>query len=162
MRHEAGICKAHNAGVLSASMNACAQPHAALHSPTPTMSTDHQTKKSGLDRVLSAFTNSCNGLRAACKEAAFRQELVLAVILTPAAFWVGQSWLEVCFLIGTVLFVLVTEILNSAIEAVVDRVGPEWHVLSKNAKDLGSAAVLLALAFCLLAWAWALHERFFS
>lgn len=124
------------------------------------MTTDHQTKKNGFARVLTAFINSCSGLRAACKEAAFRQELVLAAILTPAAFWVGQSWLEVCFLIGTVLFVLVTEILNSAIEAVVDRVGPEWHVLSKNAKDMGSAAVLLALAFCLLVWAWALYERF--
>lgn len=126
------------------------------------MTTIHQAKKHGLGRVLSAFVNSCNGLRAACGEAAFRQELILAVVLIPASFWVGQTWLEVCFLIGTVLFVLVTEILNSAVEAVVDRVGPEWHALSKNAKDLGSAAVLLAIGFCLLSWAWAVYERFFA
>lgn len=126
------------------------------------MPTHHQVKKRGLGRILSALKNSCNGLVAACEETAFRQELLLAVILIPASFWVGQSWLEICFLIGTVLFVLVTEILNSAIEAVVDRVGPEWHALSKNAKDLGSAAVLLAIAFCLVCWTWALYERFFA
>lgn len=126
------------------------------------MSSNHQAQKKSLERLFAAVKNSGNGLRAACEEAAFRQELVLAIVLIPASFWVGQSWLEICFLIGTVLLVLITEILNSAIEAVVDRVGPEWHALSKNAKDLGSAAVLLALAFCLLTWAWALYERLFS
>ena len=118
--------------------------------------------KTGFARIVSAFKNSCNGFAAVWGEPAFRQEMVLAIVLVPAAFFVGQSWLEVCVLIGMVVFVLVTEILNSAVEAVVDRVGPEWHALSKSAKDMGSAAVLLALALCGLTWAWAIYERFFA
>ncbi|THU02782.1 diacylglycerol kinase [Lampropedia puyangensis] len=126
------------------------------------MPTKQHAPRKGLQRIISAFRNSCHGLIAACQEAAFKQELLLAIILIPAAFGVGKNWLEICFLIGTVVFVLVTEILNSAVEAVVDRVGPEWHALSKNAKDLGSAAVLLAIVFCLMTWAWALYERFIA
>ncbi|KKW67419.1 diacylglycerol kinase [Lampropedia cohaerens] len=119
-------------------------------------------RKKGLPRIVSAFRNSCNGFVAVWEEPAFRQEVLLAAVLVPAACFVGRSWLEVCVLIGMVVFVLVTEILNSAVEAVVDRVGPEWHALSKSAKDMGSAAVLLALCLCGLTWAWALYERFLA
>lgn len=116
----------------------------------------------GLTRVVRAARNSYEGLLTAWREPAFRQETVLAIVLVPAAFWVGRNWLETAFLIALVVLVLVVEILNSAIEAVVDRIGPEWHTLSKNAKDLGSAAVLLSLALCLLVWAWALGVRLFA
>lgn len=99
------------------------------------------------------------GFAAVWQEPAFRQESALALVLVPAAFWVGQSWVEVALLCALVLLVLVVEILNSAIEAVVDRVGPEWHALSKSAKDMGSAAVLLSLLLCALVWGWAIYER---
>ncbi|MDO4706401.1 MAG: diacylglycerol kinase [Comamonadaceae bacterium] len=118
-------------------------------------------RKTGLARLRAAACNSWAGLRTAGKQAAFRQELVLAAMLTPAAFWVGHTWLEVAFLAGVVVLVLVVEVLNCAIEAVVDRIGPEWHPLSKDAKDLGSAAVLLCLLFALAVWACALYARWF-
>ncbi|PAT38262.1 diacylglycerol kinase [Vandammella animalimorsus] len=120
------------------------------------MPSSPHSPKTGLARLGPALRNSCHGLGAAWQEAAFRQELLLAAVLIPLAFWVGQGWLETAVLIALPVLVLLVEILNSAIEAVVDRIGPEWHPLSKKAKDLGSAAVLLALALCLGIWAWAL------
>ena len=117
--------------------------------------------RTGLDRILRAAGHSADGLRAAYTgESAFRQEVWLAVILVPAAFWLGRSWVEVALLAGSVLLVMVVELLNSAVEAVVDRVSLERHELSKRAKDIGSAAVLMALLLCGGIWCGALWHRF--
>ena len=107
--------------------------------------TSVQPKRQGLSRVWHAFFYSIEGLRAGWHEPAFRQEAVLAVLILPGAWWLGQSWTEVVLLVGVVVAVLVVELLNPAIEAAIDRVGPEWHAQSKLAKDTGSAAVLLSL-----------------
>jgi len=101
-----------------------------------------------------------SGLRTAWKEAAFRQEILLAVVLLPLAFVIGQTWLEVSMLAAVVMLVLIVEVLNSAIEAAIDRIGPEWHDLSRQAKDMGSAAVLLSLLLCAGVWIGALVHRF--
>lgn len=107
-----------------------------------------------LQRIVSATANSFAGLRAAwSNEAAFRQECVLAIVLIPAAFWIGDTVVELVLLIGSVLLVLIVEILNSAIEATVDRIGTERHELSGRAKDLGSAAVFLSLLLTGVTWA---------
>ena len=109
--------------------------------------------QTGWRRIVSATFNSFAGLRAAWKhEAAFRQECVLSLILAPAVFWVGRTTLEWLLLIGSVVLVLIVELLNTAVEATVDRVGLDHHKLSGRAKDLGSAAVLVALAFTALTW----------
>jgi diacylglycerol kinase (ATP) len=115
----------------------------------------------GFRRLVNATLFSIAGLRAAWRnEAAFRQECALAAVLTPAAFWVGQTAVQRSLLIGTCWLVLVVELLNSAIEAVVDRVGTDHHKLSGRAKDLGSAAVFVSLALTALVWGLALWERF--
>ena len=101
-----------------------------------------------------------SGLRTAWKEAAFRQEILLAMVLLPLAFLIGQTWLEVAMLGAVVMLVLIVEVLNSAIEAAIDRIGPEWHDLSRQAKDMGSAAVLLSLLLCAGVWIGALVHRF--
>ena len=117
--------------------------------------------RTGLDRVLRAFGYSLQGLSAALRgESAFRQEAALAVVMLPLSFWVGRGWVEVALLAGSVLLVLIVELLNSAVEAAVDRVGFEIHDLSKRAKDFGSAAVMLALLLCGGIWAGALWQRF--
>jgi diacylglycerol kinase (ATP) len=103
---------------------------------------------------------SMAGLRAGWGETAFRQEVIAAVVLVPLAFWLGQGWVQVALLAGSVLLVMIVELLNTAIEAVVDRIGPEWHDLSKRAKDVGSAAVLLALLLAMGTWIAAIAERF--
>lgn len=115
----------------------------------------------GWRRVLAAAFFSLAGLRAAWRhEAAFRQELLLAVILVPLAFWLGETPLQRLLLLGPWLLVLVVELLNSAIEAVVDRIGPEHHPLSGRAKDLASAAVLLSLLLAAATWVVVAIERF--
>ena len=81
--------------------------------------------------------------------------------LLPLAFWIGRNWVEVALLAGAVVLVMIVELLNTAIEAAIDRVGPEWHDLSKRAKDMGSAAVLLALLLCAGIWTGAVYQRFF-
>ena len=101
-----------------------------------------------------------SGLRTAWKEAAFRQEILMAMVLLPLAFLIGQTWLEVAMLGAVVMLVLIVEVLNSAIEAAIDRIGPEWHDLSRQAKDMGSAAVLLSLLLCAGVWIGALVHRF--
>lgn len=117
--------------------------------------------RTGLGRIARAAGYSYEGLRTAYQgESAFRQETWLAVALVPAAFWVGRSWAEVALLAGTVLLVMIVELLNSGIEAVVDRISFEMHELSKRAKDLGSAAVFLSLVLCGSVWAAALWHRF--
>ena len=116
--------------------------------------------RTGLDRIVHAAINSCSGLRQAyLDESAFRQETWLAVLLGPAAFWVGRDLVEIALLAGSVVMVMVVELLNSAVEAVVDRVSFEWHELSKRAKDIGSAAVLLALLCCGGLWAAVIAQR---
>ena len=117
--------------------------------------------RTGLDRLVRALGYSIDGLRLAYRgESAFRQEFCAAVILLPAAFWLGRTWLEVALLAGSVMMVLIVELLNSGIEAVVDRVSYDLHDLSKRAKDLASAAVFLALLTCLAIWLAALYQRF--
>lgn len=121
---------------------------------------DRQKLRTGLSRVWHAAGFSLAGLRAGWNETAFRQEALAAVVLVPLAFWLGRGWVETALLAGAVLIVMITELLNTAIEAVVDRIGPEWHALSKRAKDMGSAAVLLSLVLCSGIWLGALYERF--
>lgn len=121
-----------------------------------------QKTRTGLNRVWHAFGYSLAGLRAGWHEKAFQQEAVAAMVLVPLSFWLGQSWIETSLLIGTVVFVMVVELLNTGLESAIDRVGPEWHDLSKRAKDMGSAAVLLSLLLCVGVWAAAVYVRFFS
>lgn len=117
--------------------------------------------RTGIDRLIHATGYSFAGLTTAYRsESAFRQEFWLAVVLVPAAFWLGRGWLEVALLAGSVLLVLVVELLNSGIEAVVDRVSLDLHELSKRAKDYGSAAVLISLLLCGSVWTAALWNRF--
>lgn len=121
---------------------------------------DQQKRRSGLDRLWHAAGFSVAGLRAGWSEAAFRQEALAAVVLVPLAFWLGRTWVETALLAGCVVLLMLVELLNTAIEAAIDRVGPEWHALSKRAKDMGSAAVLLALLLAGGIWAAALYQRF--
>ena len=102
---------------------------------------------------------SVAGLHAGWSETAFRQEAMAAVLLLPLSFWLGSNWLETAILAGSVVALMVVELLNTAIETAIDRIGPEWHDLSKRAKDMGSAAVLLSLIFCACVWITALSHR---
>ena len=107
----------------------------------------------GINRILRAMRCSRLGLQAAWRhEQAFRQELLLCAILAPVGLWFGNSGLERAMLVGCLLLVLIVELLNSALEAVVDRIGPEHHELSGRAKDLGSAAVFLSLTAVVVTW----------
>ncbi|MBF0128177.1 MAG: diacylglycerol kinase [Magnetococcales bacterium] len=115
----------------------------------------------GWTRLINATGYSLLGMRAAWQnEAAFRQEAVLTVLLTPLGFWLGQGAVERSLLIGSLLLVLAFELLNSGVEAVVDRIGPEHHPLAGRAKDLGSAAVFMALLNVALIWGLMVWERF--
>ncbi|MDD5296132.1 MAG: diacylglycerol kinase [Rhodocyclaceae bacterium] len=117
--------------------------------------------KTGLRRLWNALNYSADGLKAAyASEAAFRQELVLAAVLMPLAFLMDVAPVERAVLIASIFFVMIVELLNSALEAVVDRVSLENHHLSKRAKDIGSAAVLLALMTLAVVWACILLPRF--
>jgi diacylglycerol kinase (ATP) len=109
--------------------------------------------KTGLQRVLNATRYSIAGLAAATRhEDAFRQELMLAAVLLPLGLWLGATGVERALLVGSVLAVLVVELLNSAVEATVDRVSLDDHRLAKRAKDLGSAAVMLSLLNLAVVW----------
>lgn len=115
----------------------------------------------GLARIVRAAGHSARGLRSAWRdESAFRQEACLAVVMCPAAFWLGRDWLEVSLLAASVVFVLVVELLNSAVEAAIDRIGLEYHELSGKAKDCGSAAVMLSLLLAGAVWLAALWQRY--
>jgi len=119
-----------------------------------------QKQRRGLSRIWHATGYSWAGLKAGWHETAFRQEALLALLLLPLACWLGQSWVEVALLAGSVLLVLIVELLNTGIETAIDRIGPEWHTLSKRAKDMGSAAVLLSLLLAAGIWGaalWAHH-----
>lgn len=112
-----------------------------------------KTGATGITRIINAAGYSWLGLKAAYKhEAAFRQEFWLAVVAIPAALYLGESTLDKCLLIASIFLILLVEILNSAIEAVVDRFGDEHHELSGRAKDMGSAAVLLAFITAGIIW----------
>ncbi|CAK8717881.1 Diacylglycerol kinase [Candidatus Electrothrix aarhusensis] len=113
------------------------------------------TKHNGMGpkRILKAYSCSIQGFKAALRhEAAFSQELLLTAVMLPIGLWAGNNGTERAILIGCLFLVLITELLNSAIEAVVDRIGPEHHELSGRAKDLGSAAVFLALLNGAVVW----------
>ena len=126
--------------------------------PTP-HPVNPQKGRIGLSRILHALGYSIEGLRAGWHETAFRQEVVAACVLLPLSFWLGRSWVETALLAGSVLLVMIVELLNTGIETAIDRIGPEWHDLSKRAKDMGSAAVLLSLLLCGGIWAAALSHR---
>ena len=119
-----------------------------------------QKNRKGLSRVWHATGYSIAGLRAGWYETAFRQEAIASIVLLPAAFWLGRNWVETVLLGGTVILIMIVELLNTGIETAIDRIGPEWHDLSKRAKDMGSAAVLLSLLLCAGTWAMALFQRF--
>lgn len=107
----------------------------------------------GLTRVIKAFGYSLQGFRACWRhEAAFRQELLLCLAMTPLAFYIGADLAETALLLSVLVLVLLMELLNSAVEAVVDRVGSEQHELSGRAKDMASAAVLLSLLLLVSVW----------
>lgn len=107
----------------------------------------------GLKRVIAAAGYSWRGFRSTWKyEAAFRQEVVLFSLMTPLAFWIGETASERVVLIAVLLIVLVVELLNSAVESVVDRIGEGYHKLSGRAKDQGSAAVFLSFSMAVVVW----------
>ena len=109
--------------------------------------------KTGIPRIIDACGYSLKGMRTAWKnESAFREELIAAVILIPIAMWLGDGSVQKVLLISSVLLVLIVELLNSAVEATVDRIGPELHELSGYAKDAGSAAVFVSLCNMCLVW----------
>ena len=110
--------------------------------------------KTGVQRLVNATRYSLAGLAAAVKgEDAFRQELLLAAVMIPAGLWLGASGLAKALLVASVLLVLIVELLNSALEAAVDRISLEDHPLAKRAKDIGSAAVMTALVNVVVVWA---------
>ena len=118
-----------------------------------------QKARTGLNRMWHAAGYSLEGLRAGWGETAFRQEALAAMVLVPLSFWVGRTWVETVLLAGSVIMVMIVELLNTGIETAIDRIGPEWHDLSKRAKDMGSAAVLLGLLLCAGIWVTALIQR---
>jgi diacylglycerol kinase (ATP) len=139
-----------------------APPHSEVPIPTPPSdpaNTDYTVAQNphkgnrGLVRAWRASVNSLSGLRfAVTEESAFRQELTLVILLTPVAFLLPATVVERILLLGTLLLVLIVELLNSSVEAAVDRISLERHSLSKRAKDFGSAAVMLALILCGGTW----------
>ena len=128
--------------------------------PSPTTPANPQKDRTGFSRIWHALGYSIEGLKAGWGEAAFRQEALAAIVLLPASFWLGRSWAETALLAGSVLFVMIVELLNTGIETAIDRIGPEWHDLSKRAKDMGSAAVLLSLLLTGGIWLAALYTHF--
>ncbi|MCK5819868.1 MAG: diacylglycerol kinase [Psychromonas sp.] len=118
--------------------------------------------KTGITRIIYATKYSIKGLNAAWRyEAAFRQELTLLIVMSFITLFLPVNILEQIALIGVLFIVLIVELTNSAIEAVVDKTGSEWHELSGRAKDMGSAAVFIALVFAALTWAIILIPKFF-
>ncbi len=111
------------------------------------------SKKTGLTHLIHAFKWSLSGIKTTFRdEAAFRQELCLIVVCFPLALWLGRTETEVILMIGSLIIVLIVEFLNTAIEAAIDRIGLEHHVLSKKAKDAGSAAVMFSILNVFFVW----------
>lgn len=143
------MCHRHEPPVTQASENADMDaPH-----------NNPQKHRRGLSRVMHAAVFSWQGLQSAWHETAFRQEMLLTILLFPVGIWLANDWLEASLLLGSLLLVLIVELLNTGIESAIDRIGPEWHDLSKRAKDMGSAAVLLSLLLCLGIWAAAVWSN---
>ena len=116
----------------------------------------------GFKRLYNAFFYSMAGLSAAWKnEEAFRQEVILSIFLIPVAFWLGTNAFQIAVLLLSVFVVLITELLNTCVEAVIDRISDEKHELSKLAKDIASAAVFVSLTALVLVWGLVIYERFF-
>lgn len=132
-----------------------------LSQPESSAPANPQKARTGLNRIWHAAGYSIEGLRAGWNEKAFRQEAIAALVLLPASLWLGESWVETALLAGSVVIVMIVELLNTGIETAIDRIGPEWHDLSKRAKDMGSAAVLLALLLCAGIWGAAVFQRIF-
>ncbi|GEB72974.1 Diacylglycerol kinase [Pseudoalteromonas carrageenovora] len=117
----------------------------------------------GIKRIFKATYCSYLGFKAAfIEEAAFRQELLLSIILLPISFWLASSVLHWALLVSTLLIILIVELLNSAIEALTDRVSTERHVLSGRAKDMGSAAVTLSLMILMIVWGASFYIKLFQ
>lgn len=120
-----------------------------------------KTGNTGIRRIIRAVKFSAQGFRSAwINEAAFRQELLLVIVLIPTAVWLGRSIVEQAMLIAVCLLVLIVELLNSAIEAVIDRIGSEQHELSGRAKDMGSAAVFVVITIVVVVWSAVAWDRF--
>lgn len=117
-------------------------------------------------RIVATLRHTWNGLSHSFNnEEAFRVEILLSLVLIPSAFWLAVDYLQLIALLGSLFLVLIVELLNTAIEATVDRIGSEFHELSKHAKDAGSAAVGISLTLCLLIWTIIVIEnmaRFYS
>ncbi len=145
---------------LSSRLGCGQSPGADNNGLTPLDSHRVNPSSGGWRRVVNATLNSWAGLKGVWRnEAAFRQESVLCLCLTPVGLWLGRSGVERALLVGSLLLVMIVELLNSGLEAVVDRIGPEWHELSRLAKDTGSAAVLMALLNVGLIWLLVLFTR---
>ena len=124
------------------------------------MSDVNKPNGGGLKRVFKATYCSYLGFKAAVKEeAAFRQELLLAIVMFPFSFWLAENLIHWAVLVSALLIVLIVELLNSAIEALTDRVSTERHVLSGRAKDMGSAAVTLSLTIVAVIWGVSLYLK---
>lgn len=121
-----------------------------------------QKGRTGFSRMWHATGYSLAGLRAGWDEAAFRLEACLSFVMLPLSFWIGRNWVEVALLAGSVLLVLMVELLNTGIEAAIDRIGLERHPLAKRAKDMGSAAVFPSLLLAGGIWAAGLWQLFFA
>ena len=118
--------------------------------------------KTGISRLFDAFNYSLKGLLAAWQnEAAIRQETGLIILLTPLAFYIGENAIQIIILVCSVVLIIIVELINSAIENVVDRIGDEYHLLSGRAKDIGSAAVLITLCLGVFNWVMIIVENYF-
>ncbi len=116
--------------------------------------------KTGMSRIVDAFFYSMKGFKAVWQhEAAFRQELLMAIVMIPAAFWLANTTMELIVLVASVVWVLMAELANSALEAVVDRTGHERHELSGRAKDIGSALVFTSLVLMAFVWGAIVIDR---
>lgn len=134
------------------------------HAPEPSVldPVNLQKARTGWNRLWHATGYSIQGLQAGWGETAFRQEARAALLLLPLSFWLGRTWVETALLAGSMLLIMIVELLNTGLEAAIDRIGPEWHDLSKRAKDMGSAAVLLSLILCAGIWTAALVQRWLA
>ncbi len=120
-----------------------------------------ESRLTGIPRLISAFGNSLAGIKACWrKEEAFRQDVIVLLLAIPVGLWLGDDGVERALLIGSVFLLTIFETLNSAVEAVVDRIGREYHELSGYAKDIASASVLLAIFMALTVWGLILYDKF--
>ena len=118
-----------------------------------------EARPRGVRRLLNAVRNSWGGFKGAWREEeAFRQEILAGIVLVPLALWLGENGIERALMLGSLFVVLIVELLNSSIEATVDRIGTERHTLSGLAKDLGSAAVAVALLLVVVVWSLVLFD----